>query len=242
MPRDARPGLAAEVNRVRDEIDLPYLEEGVPRLLRATHAGLARVAQVVEKLREFARLDRAPIGELHINESIDQCLLMLSEDLARLRIEVECRLGDMPPLQAAAADLNQAFFDLLTNAVAAVEDSARPDGRIAVATRRDGEEVVVEIRDNGVGIPPEVVPRIFDPFFTTRPVGRGRGLGLSVTHAIVAGHGGRIEVESDPGLRELLPRRAAPRRPSRRGCRAVLKAAPVIPPESSPPHRLFSIS
>jgi PAS domain S-box-containing protein len=199
IPRDARPELAAAVDRVRDELDLPYLEESVPRLLHATHAGLARVARVVEKLREFARLDRAPIGELHINEAIDQCLLMLSEDIARLGIGVERRLGELPPLQAAAADLNQALLDLLSNAVAAVEESGRADGRIAVATDRAGEEIVVEIRDNGVGIPPEALARIFDPFFTTRPIGRGRGLGLSVTHAIVAGHGGRIEVESDPG-------------------------------------------
>jgi PAS domain S-box-containing protein len=209
VPRDARPELAAAIENARGEIDLSYLGESLPHLLEATHAGLTRVARVVDKLREFARLDRAPIGDLHINESIDQCLLMLSDDIARLRIAVECRLGELPPLQAAAADLNQALLDLLTNAVAAIEECGRPDGRIAVATDRAGEEIIVEIRDNGVGIPPEVLPRIFDPFFTTRPVGRGRGLGLSVTHTIVAGHGGRIEIESDPGsgstFRLVLP-------------------------------------
>jgi signal transduction histidine kinase len=118
------------------------------------------------------------------------------------------RLGQLPPVQAAA-DLNQALLDLLSNAVAAIEQSGRPDGQIAIATDRDADEIVVEIRDNGVGIPPEILPRIFDPFFTTRPVGRGRGLGLSVTHTIVAGHGGRIDVASDPGsgscFRIILP-------------------------------------
>jgi PAS domain S-box-containing protein len=206
---DGRPDLAAAVENARDELDVPYLEESLPRLLESTYAGLVRVGRVVEKLREFARLDRAPIGDVDLNESIDQCLLMLSEDIARLGIQVERRPGELPALRAAAADLNQALLDLLTNAISAVEESGRADGRIAVATERAGDEIVVGIRDNGVGIPPESLPRIFDPFFTTRPVGRGRGLGLSVAHAIVAAHRGRIDVESDPGsgsgFRIILP-------------------------------------
>jgi two-component system NtrC family sensor kinase len=209
MADDARPEVVAAIEAARDEVDLPYLEESVPRLLHAAHAGLIRVARVVERLRDFARLDRAPIGDLHINESIEQCLILLSEDIARLRIAVDGRPGELPPLQAVAADLNQALFDLLSNAIAAIEESGRPDGQIVIATAHAGEEIVVEIRDNGVGIPPEALPRIFDPFFTTRPIGQGRGLGLSVTHAIVAGHGGRIEVESNPGsgccFRLVLP-------------------------------------
>jgi two-component system, NtrC family, sensor kinase len=208
-PHQDCPELAAAVEAARREIDLPYLAEGLPRLLEATHAGLGRVARVVEKLRDFARLDRAPIGEVHINQSIDQCLLLLSEDVARLGIAVECRFGELPALEGAAADLNQALLDLLTNAVAAIEESGRDDGRIVVSTGRAGDEVVVEVRDNGIGISSDALPRIFDPFFTTRPVGRGRGLGLSVTHAIVAAHGGRIEVDSDPGagsgFRIILP-------------------------------------
>ncbi len=205
---DARTELAGAIEAARTELDLTYVGETLPRLLQSTHAGLTRVARVVEGLRGFARLDRAPIGEIHINESIEQCLLLLSDDIARQRIVVERRLGELPPIQAAA-DLNQALLDLLTNAVAAIEQSDRPDGRIAIVSDRIGDEIVVEIRDNGIGIPPEILGRIFDPFFTTRPVGRGRGLGLSVTHAIVAGHGGRIDVESDSGsgscFRIVLP-------------------------------------
>jgi signal transduction histidine kinase len=206
---DGRPRLAEAVEAAREELDVPYLEQSLPRLLVSTYSGLVRVARVVEKLREFARLDRAPIGEVDLNESIDQCLLLLSDEIARLGIAVESQLGALPRLRAAAADLNQALLDLLTNAVAAIEESGRADGRIVVSTEHAGAEVRVAIRDNGVGIPPAALPRIFDPFFTTRPVGRGRGLGLSVAHAIVAAHGGRIEVESDPGsgsgFRVVLP-------------------------------------
>jgi PAS domain S-box-containing protein len=192
----ARPDLAAAIAHLRDEVDLPYVEENLPRLVHSNSQGLLRVGRIVEKLRGFARVDRAAIGEVDLHESIDQCLVLLGEDLARLRITVERRFGEMPLVEGAAADLNQVWLDLLANSVAAIEAAGPIDGRIVVATRRDGDEVVIEIGDNGCGITPEALPRIFDPFFTTKPAGRGLGLGLSASHGIVTSHGGRIEVES----------------------------------------------
>ena len=101
------------------------------------------------------------------------------------------------------------FLNLLVNAMQAIEATHREDGRIAIDTRSKGREVVVEITDNGCGIPADVLPRIFDPFFTTKAVGDGTGLGLSITHGIVQDHGGRLEVESTPGqgtcFRVILP-------------------------------------
>jgi PAS domain S-box-containing protein len=96
-PPDARTELAGAIETARGEIDLPYIAESLPRLLHAAHAGLSRVARIVADLREFARLDRAPIGDLHINESIDQCLLLLSEEIARLRIAVEAGSASSRP-------------------------------------------------------------------------------------------------------------------------------------------------
>ena len=195
---DARPDLAAALARARDEADPAYLAENVPRILHSTYKGLTRIAQIVDKLRGFSRVDRAEIGPFDVNESIDQCLIMLNATTTRLRINVERQFGELPSFHGAVADLNQAFLDLLANSAAAIEAAGRASGRIVVATRRQAEEIVVEICDNGCGISPEVIPKIFDPFFTTKPLGQGMGLGLSVSHGIITRHGGHIEVTSEP--------------------------------------------
>ncbi len=101
-------------------------------------------------------------------------------------------------------------LNLLVNAMHAIEATGRIDGgRIEIETRVQGDEVILEVADDGSGIPAEVLSRIFDPFFTTKPVGQGTGLGLAISHGIVVDHGGRIEVESTPGqgsrFRVILP-------------------------------------
>jgi two-component system, NtrC family, sensor kinase len=195
---DARPDLAAALARACDEADLVYLAENVPRILHSTYKGLARIGQIVDKLRGFARVDRAEIGPFDVNESIDQCLIMLNATTTRLRINVERQFGDLPSFHGAVADLNQAFLDLLANSAAAIEAAGRASGRIVIATRRQAKEIVVEICDNGCGISSEVIPKIVDPFFTTKPLGQGMGLALSVSHGIISRHGGHIEVTSEP--------------------------------------------
>ncbi len=82
----------------------------------------------------------------------------------------------------------------------AIEATGRPEGgRIRIASRAVGKEILIEVADNGCGIPPQDLPHVFDPFFTTKAVGDGTGLGLSITHGIATGHGGRLEVSSEPG-------------------------------------------
>jgi PAS domain S-box-containing protein len=202
---------AAALARLKEEADLPYLEEALPRIVHATFKGLVRVAQIVEKLRDFAQLDRAEVGMLNINESIDHCLIMLSETLERLHIKVDRQLADVPLFVGKVAEINQAFLDLLLNSAGAIEATGQAAGKIVVTTTCTDDEIVVVIDDNGCGITAEAIPRVFDPFFTTKPVGQGTGLGLSVCHGIISKHGGRIEVTSQIGqgtrLRVSLPRR-----------------------------------
>ena len=106
------------------------------------------------------------------------------------------------------------ILNLLLNAQQAIEMTGRNAGRIEIATQANRREVVLEIADNGCGIPEEIHSRIFDAFFTTKPVGEGTGLGLSISHSIVADHGGRIELESAPGqgsrFRIILPLERTP--------------------------------
>jgi signal transduction histidine kinase len=114
----------------------------------------------------------------------------------------------LPRLCAYGSELNQVWTNLIDNAV----DAMGGKGRLRVRTARDGDCALVEIQDDGPGIPPEVQPRIFDPFFTTKGVGKGTGLGLDVSRRIVARHNGDIHLESKPGdtrFRVRLPLNAA---------------------------------
>jgi two-component system NtrC family sensor kinase len=204
-----RPELAAAIATLADEVDLAFLEDSLPRLIQSTYKGLVRVGRIVERLRSFAQLDRAKVSELNIDESIDDCLIMLSEDLSRTGIEIDRRREPLPAVEASSGDMNQVFLNLLANAVDAIESTGTTNGRIVVESRRIADQIFVEITDNGCGIEPEILSKIFIPFFTTKPQGKGIGLGLSFCHGIVAHHRGRIEVESQPGqgtcIRVSLP-------------------------------------
>ena len=195
----ARPELAAQIEQLQAEADLSYVRDNLPRMTEATRQGLQRVAKIVENLRGFAQLDRSEIALVDINAALDHSLGMLADTFAQNQVKVEREYQELPLLECAAAPLNQVFLNLLMNALQAIEATGRNSGRVRVATRAVDDEVVVEIADDGCGIPEDVVSKIFDPFFTTKPVGRGTGLGLSITHGIVAEHGGRIAVESTIG-------------------------------------------
>ncbi len=163
----------------------------------------------MQNLRGFARLDRADVDQADVHEAISAALEMLRGRLDRYGITVEEHKGELPLVAGSPAQLNQVFLNLLVNAVQAIEATLRGDGRIAITTNEVSGEIVVEINDNGCGIPDEHVPRLFTPFFTTKDVGDGTGLGLSITHGIVQDHGGRLQVESVHGqgtcFRVILP-------------------------------------
>jgi two-component system, NtrC family, sensor kinase len=114
-------------------------------------------------------------------------------------------------VRCVPTQFSQVLLNLIVNAVHAIEATPAPAaGKVRIASSNVGDDVLIEVTDNGCGIDAEHLPRLFDPFFTTKPVGEGTGLGLSITHTIVTGHGGRIEVDSRPGegsrFRVFLPR------------------------------------
>ncbi|MBK8691838.1 MAG: GHKL domain-containing protein [Deltaproteobacteria bacterium] len=141
---------------------------------------------------------------------LESSVEMVQWRLDKQGIAVERRYGSVPPIACSVAAMNQVFLNLLVNAIQAIEASGRSEGRISISTRSAGTDAVVEIADNGGGIPEDLLPRIFDPFFTTKRVGEGMGLGLSISHSIVVEQQGRIEVESEAGrgalFRVILPR------------------------------------
>jgi signal transduction histidine kinase len=163
----------------------------------------------VQNLRGFARLDQAAIDRVDLNAAIARGLELIQGRLEQHQIDVVQNLGEIPPILCAPAQINQVILNLLLNAQQAIEVTARHGGRIEIGTWANRQEVVLEITDNGCGIPEEIHSRIFDAFFTTKPVGEGTGLGLSISQSIVSDHGGRIELDSAAGqgarFRVILP-------------------------------------
>ncbi len=163
-------------------------------LLQESIAGADRVARIVADLKNFSSVDSAGVVNADLNECIRSVCNMAGVQSSE-QVKIELELGALPRLDCNAGHINQALLNLLLNAQYAVGKS----GTITVRSKLEKQEIVISVSDDGVGIPAGVLPRIFDPFFTTHDVGHGTGLGLTVCRDIITAHGGRIEVESEPG-------------------------------------------
>jgi signal transduction histidine kinase len=159
---------------------------------------VGRIADLTAALRGYSYLDRAPQQDVDVRRGLDDTLTILDHKRpAGVRIVREYA-PDLPAIHAYGGQLNQVWTNLLDNAIDAVGD----EGRVAVRAYGDGhgDGVVVEITDDGPGIPADLQGRVFDPFVTTKPPGQGTGLGLNISHQIITGvHGGRLTVRSRPG-------------------------------------------
>ncbi len=166
-------------------------------LVEVSH-GATRISDIVKALKGYVYLDQAPTQSVNIHEGIDNTLLILRSKLtAGISVRREYA-ADLPRIEAYGSELNQVWTNIIDNAADALKGQA--NGLITIRTRKEDSFAVVEIEDNGPGIPPEIQPRIFDPFFTTKPPGQGTGLGLDITYNIVVyRHRGEIKVTSQPG-------------------------------------------
>ncbi|WP_313951051.1 sensor histidine kinase [Accumulibacter sp.] len=178
------------------EGDTDFTLEDFSELLRDSIAGVDRVARIVRDLKGFSNVDQPEEDVVDVNGLLGTACRMAEKQLPPGAALI-CELGVLKPLLCLPGHLAQAFLAVLTNAVQAIEKKGA-DGELRVCSRSDGQQTVIEVRDNGVGIEPQVLSRVFDPFFTTRPVGKGTGLGLTVARDIVRAHGGEIEFASIP--------------------------------------------
>ncbi len=158
--------------------------------------GAGRMSEIVRALKTYTYLDQAPVQNVDVHEGLDNTLIMLRGKLKR-GVTVERRYAeDLPLIEALGSELNQVWTNIVDNAVSAMNG----EGKLIIETRHEGNWVVVEICDNGPGIPEAVQAQIFDPFFTTKPPGEGTGLGLNISHnIIVQKHKGKLTVTSEPG-------------------------------------------
>lgn len=194
---------------LRNETDLDFIRADIGSLLDDSRNGIERVQQIVQALRDFSGIDVIEHWQVEdIAASIANALAVLKDELRHCTVRVA--LGTLPPVECLRAQLDQVFINLLRNAAQAVAEG----GSIEVRGACEGDEICIEIADDGCGIAPEHLPHIFDPFFTTRAVGRGTGLGLAVSYGIVARHHGRIEVTSRVGQGATFRVRLPLRRPA----------------------------
>lgn len=179
-----------------------HFEKARQRAIDA-RSGLERVSDIVSRLRTFSRLDEGDFKDADIRECIESALEFLSHKIREKTIEIRTDFGHDNRLFCAPGILNQAFLNLLSNAVDAVEKA----GIIRVRTGQDSHGHWIAIADSGSGIPEEIRDRIFEPFFTTKEVGKGTGLGLPITYRIVEQHKGTIDfLQSDLGGAEFVVR------------------------------------
>ncbi|MBW8845429.1 MAG: PAS domain S-box protein [Burkholderiales bacterium] len=194
-PADALPSaVREELARVDAAVDLGFVQEDLPLLLDESEEGLSRVKKIVQDLKDFSRVDHADWQDADLNAGLDSTLNVVMNEV-KYKAEVHKDYAVLPPVRCIAAQLNQVFMNLIVNAAHAIVER----GTITLKTRAEDEWVCIEVGDTGCGMPEEVKRRIFEPFFTTKPVGKGTGLGLSLSFSIVQKHGGRIEVDSEPG-------------------------------------------
>jgi signal transduction histidine kinase len=162
--------------------------------------GAERISGIVKALKTYSYLDQAPIQAVNVNKGLNDTVLILNHKLKSghsLRREYD---DDLPEIHGYGSELNQVWTNLIDNAADALAEKPAGEGLITLRTRQDDNWIVVDIEDNGTGIPPEVQSRIFDPFFTTKPPGEGTGLGLDISYNIVVmKHRGEIKVDSEPG-------------------------------------------
>jgi PAS domain S-box-containing protein len=211
----AFPNPGEKIEETIEDIDLDYIREDLPKLLSSMREGINRVRNISTSLRTFSRTDTTLPIEYDIHEGIDSTLLILKHRLKanewRPEIQVITQYGNLPMVSCFAGQLNQVFMNLLANAIDALEESsqghsfsaiAANPNQITITTNVSDDQHYVQIRiaDNGPGIPANTLTRIFEQYFTTKAVGKGTGIGLAISHQVIAEkHGGQLTVNSQPG-------------------------------------------
>lgn len=218
------PNPIREIKGCMEEIELDFLIEDLPKMMSSMEMGADRINEIVVSLRNFSRVDQDEMKPANIHEGIDSTLLILRNRMKPCGnypgITAIKEYGNLPLVECYIGQLNQVFMNIISNAIDALEEvrgeeeevrreplyniSSHPScfaQKIWIRTEvLENNQIVIRIRDNGPGMPKNVLNRLFDPFFTTKPLGKGTGLGLSISHQIIVEkHGGVLQCISEPG-------------------------------------------
>lgn len=206
---EPNPRIAARIA----ELDLDFVLEDLPKLLRSMRLGSDRIRGIVLGLRIFSRVDEAEYKEANLHEGLDSTLMILQHRMKphhdHSEISVVKEYGQLPKISCFPGQLNQVFMNILVNAIDAIEERQEQDqlaqrpcepGCITIQTTVVDGWAKIVVRDNGIGMSETAARPIFNPFYTTKPVGKGTGMGLSISYQIVVkNHGGKLDCFSQPG-------------------------------------------
>ncbi|MFL5353322.1 ATP-binding protein [Archangium sp.] len=189
--------LTEELQAIAEQLPEGRLSE-INEVLQETNEGVNRVRLIVQDLKTFSRGDEEQPTAVDLRRVIDSALALARGEL-RHRATVVKEVAEVPLVEGSEARFGQVVLNLLINAAHAISAGQPDKNEIRVCLRAESDHAIIEVRDTGCGMAPEVLGRIFDPFFTTKPVGVGTGLGLSICHGIITGFGGEITASSEQG-------------------------------------------
>ena len=207
------PNPVPDIQQETEKNELDFLAEDLPKILSSMSIGVERICQIVQSLRNFSRHDDSQMKPMNLHEGIDSTLLILNHRLKGNGeippIEIIKQYGNLPPVECFSGPINQVFMNILSNAIDALDDAnsqltsermSENPSQIEICTEVVGNFVEIKISDNGPGITEEVKQRIFDTFFTTKPIGKGTGMGLSISYQIIVErHNGQLYCTSELG-------------------------------------------
>jgi PAS domain S-box-containing protein len=186
----------------REELDIPFVQEEGPKAASNIMEGVVRVAKIVSAMKEYAHPGGTEKALADLNHAIETTVVVATNEWKHVA-KLVTQLGTLPPVPCHLGDLNQVFLNLLVNAAHAIGDKvghSGATGQITIRTYLQNDMAVVEIADDGAGIPHEIRGRVFDPFFTTKEVGRGTGQGLTLARRVVVEkHEGQLDFTSEVG-------------------------------------------
>ena len=183
-----------EITACAEEIDLPYLQKDLPRILSSCQEGANRARSLVDELRRFSSANSPEVGPVDLRGILNSTVRLV-ESSYRNRVEFKLEIDKLPPVMGITGQLQQVLMNLLINACQSIKER----GVIHLRSRAEEGCAVIEVVDSGEGIPADVLPRIFEPYFSTKSPTDGTGLGLPISKRIVEKHGGRLDVVSVPG-------------------------------------------
>ena len=191
FPQDIKDKIEA----LRKDIDLDFLRADIKDLIKSCMEGTQRTKNIILDLKNFSRMEEMVLTQFDIPKEIDTTLNILNNKYKNRITVIKNYSPDVPKIEAYGGQLNQVFMNILDNA----QDAIKGEGTLTINTYKVHDKVKIEFIDTGEGIPEENLKKVFDPFFTTKPVGKGTGLGMSISYRVINDHKGTIEVESKVG-------------------------------------------